>query len=823
MIRAKLLLRNVFKKKLRSAIMILSLAAAAFAALFCISGINTSQNGLRDFFRSTFGDTTMLVSNVNGEVNLKPDDLPSDCPSIEVVSSKVSKTIQNERFVNYVNQISIFVLGLDTEKAAKLRLLDGAYPTKDGATITINLAIQLNVKEGDDFQIYGADGKEYTLKVLKVVPNNHFLKMNPLSMLVTPELAKEIRAGKNAMGFLYVAVPDERLEGTISNLTKKHPEYVVTSIISDDSDDAMNSMLNIYYLIFAVVFLMVCFIVVSMSKHIVIERMSVIGMLRSIGGSIRSTGRLLMLETAFYGLCGSVIGCLIFLPLKELTVLEMFAGAGMEGEQRSDGINFLTVSLVILAVTLIPCLFSAFSIFKASRTPVRDIIFGTKETAYQPSKLFAVIGLILLAVGICAYFMFHDFMMTIVAAFCSAIGVVLLFPMLLSWISKGLAALFAKMNMPVAKLAVKEIASTKSSVSSSQLILSAISLTIAVLILAVSIIQMMSSPYFQSELIITSATLEGSQYMNAIPDIDGVQDVEMLFYNYSYYENKAQINGEDRDTVVMGFNDGGFKYFNGIRNCPAELSDDEIAVDKVFASRLSLNPGDEMTLKLKVKNYLPSEKKYRIKNLIDSTSFNSMGNTILMSLNAYKNVFYDKPSTILIKTMPGKELEILSILHTTLPDDPMSVKTRDQYLEEMASSMQGILTIIYAVIVLGLALSLMGTSSNMLMGFEQSRRKYAVFYSSSMSKDKLKKLILLETVFVSGISVIAALLFGMYFLGILDQALTMLDLSVPMVTPLPYALLFGAAAFVVLLIVVVKPIRMLSKMNIAEEIKTSAD
>ena len=63
----------------------------------------------------------------------------------------------------------------------------------------------------------------------------------------------------------------------------------------------------------------------------------------------------------------------------------------------------------------------------------------------------------------------------------------------------------------------------------------------------------------------------------------------------------------------------------------------------------------------------------------------------------------------------------------------------------------------------------------------------------------------------------------MYFLQIISRALTALSMSVPLVSPLMYALIFGAAAFLILSVTVIKPIAMLSSMNIAEEIKTSAD
>ncbi len=824
MIRAKLVLRNVISKPLRTAIIILSLAAAAFAALFCISGIHSAQNGLRDFFRSSYGDVDIMVINGRGSVKIKEDEFPQGSRTIGQSLSSVKITQPNTTYFNYVNNTEISVIGIDTKLAYEMNMIEKECPTEGGITISEPLAIKLDKKVGDDLTFYGSGGKKYSMKILSVIAPTRFLNPTPMSIIVTPDLCNEIGGKeKGTIYMLFADVPDDQVGETINTLSEKHQDHGFMGTTSLDADDTMNSMLNIYYLIFAVVFLMVCFIVASMSKHIVNERMSVIGMLRSIGGSINGTGLILLSESAFYGLCGGLLGTLLFLPIRGNTELGMFAAAGAEDMTKSDGINFFTICLVILAVILIQILFSAAAVIKAAKTPVRDIIFGTKETAYIPSKFLTIFGVVLLVTGIAAYLFIDDFIMTIVAAFSSAIGAVMIYPMLIALLSKALSVLFGKWKMPVAKLAVKEIAATKSSISSSQLILSAISLTISMLIIAVSLLSYLTAPIYNTELIITAASQEGSQYNYLAENADAIQGVECLYYKFLRFDTKAELNGTERDLTVMGYNDGGFRYFSGINDCPDSLAENEVAIDKVLASKLSLNVGDEITLKLRLEKYLPKELKLKIKCLIDAGHFNNMGNTALVNLNTYKSVYFDEPSSVLIKTAPGKEAYVLDILKSTLMDESTAIKTVEEYLQENIAEMQSIMTIVYAVIILGLALSLMGTSSNMLMGFEQSRRKYAIYYSTSMSKDKLKKLIISETVLTSGISVVSAVIFGMYILKIINKALSMLNMSVSLIHPLLYAVIFGAAVFVILMVVAVKPVRMLSKMNIAEEIKTSAE
>ena len=830
MIRARLVLRNVISKPLRTVIIVLSLAAAAFAALFCIAGINTAQNDLRDFFRAGYGDVDIIIISEKNSVKVTEADLPAGSRFIGESLTSIKETIPNSKFVNYVNQLSIQVIGIDTDLAYDLKMLDTPCPTKDsitneeGVTMTLPLAAQLGKKEGDTFTFYGSGEVKYELRILKIVPATKLLSSRQTSVLVTPGLSCRISGSKEGtVNMAYADIPDGHVNEAMDMISQKYPDHGYMSTTSLDSDDTMNSMLNIYYLIFAVVFLMVCFIIVSMSKHIVNERMSVIGMLRSVGGSIAGTGALLLCESAFYGLCGGILGCLLYLPFKGNSALALFTPAGGEEMVHSDGINFFTILLVILSVTLIQCIFSLAAIVKAAKTPVRDIIFGTKDTVYLPSRPLTVIGAVMAAAGIAVHFFTESFLFSVLAAFLCMIGMVMLFPMVLSWISKALSALFGKSNMPVAKLAAKEISSTKSSVSSAQLLLSAMSLTIAMLVLSVSLLRFIDSPVYNCDLLIVSPEQKGEAYDYAVGSIDGVEYIEKLYQKRLVQDTQARLNGEERDMLVLALNDGGYRCFSGVQNCPDSLADDEIALDKVMASKMGINAGDTVSLGLRIESYLPVELQLRVKCLIDAGYYNNYGNTAMINLANYKKIYFDYPATVLIKTLPGREYEVLEMMGATLSDPSYAYMTMDDYNAQQRSYMEGILSVVYAVVVLGIALSLMGTFSNMLMGFEHSRRKYAVFYSSSMSRSKLKKLIVIETVLTSAVSVLASVIFGRFFLEITNKALSTLDMSMPLVTPLLFALFFGAIAFVLLLVVVFKPIRMLSKMNIAEEIKTSAD
>ena len=94
MIRAKLVLRNVISKPLRTAIIILSLAVAAFASLFCISGIRTVQNDMYDFFRSNYGDVDLMMINGKNNIRVTENDLP---PGSRIIQTDFSITFRIPR------------------------------------------------------------------------------------------------------------------------------------------------------------------------------------------------------------------------------------------------------------------------------------------------------------------------------------------------------------------------------------------------------------------------------------------------------------------------------------------------------------------------------------------------------------------------------------------------------------------------------------------------------------------------------------------------------------------------------------------------------
>lgn len=816
MIRTKLILRNVLKKPLRSIVIILSLAAVAFAALFCIDGINMAASSLTDYFRSRFGDTDILIT-YGDTLNMTEEDLPKDCKILTSSNTIVSLSMRNSYYYNYVTKEQLQVIGVDSKAAADIRLFDEAYPTKDGVTITKNIAEKLNKKVGDTISFYGENKDEYHLKILAIAEQSRYLQEID-AIITTPELCNQIADVEKGFNSVYIDAPDEKIGEYIEEWQEKYPDYLVFGTVDKDTERWMQSTLSIYYLIFIVVILMVCFIVVSMSNHIANERLSMVGMLRSLGGSISGTGAVLLAESAFYGLCGGLIGTGLYFVIATIFMSNLYdPSMGGPGE-----LNFFLVCGVVMGVVLLQCIFSVAAIMRVAKTPIRDIIFGTKESAYFPSIKRTVVGGILLAAGIVLYFAAQEFVMIPLAAFLSMVGLILILPYISQLLSRLLSMLFRRWQMPVAKLAVKEFAAKKSTVSTVQLIVSSISLTITVCIVSVALINLYVSNHYDCNILI-QFTSQPPVIYDYLDDLDGVEGTEKLYYQYITYGETAELNGEPLRMTVVAMNDGGFRYYQGIRECPDSIGENEVSVDKLFAARKNLKLGDKINVRLHTEKILPKEMTLTVTSLCDAGYFKNGENVIMININDYRKTFHDFPSEVLVKSEEGREAEVLQMIERTLGDGFAQIKTSEEYRMEQQTAADSILSILYAIIFMGFAIALLGTFNNMLIGFEQSRRKYAVYYSSSMSKEKLKRLILLETAFTMLIACLISIGLGVYFLGVLSKGLEFLEVSMPYSYVWETSSAIGGIMFLILMLTSIRPLMALSKMNIAEEIKTSAD
>lgn len=181
--------------------------------------------------------------------------------------------------------------------------------------------------------------------------------------------------------------------------------------------------------------------------------------------------------------------------------------------------------------------------------------------------------------------------------------------------------------------------------------------------------------------------------------------------------------------------------------------------------------------------------------------------------------FYESIQSILIKCDdPAKTCAELK--KYIVEDDYTLVQTYEEW-NEMSTADTSIEMILFALIALAVGITLIGASGNQAIGFINRRRELAVLYSTSMPRAKLNRLLWLENAMSVGISCIVAMIVSPILISLLAKIAYMLtDGDLEMVgLDIPGVMIFIICFFFVMSLAVVKPIRFLKKMNVAEQLK----
>jgi len=154
----------------------------------------------------------------------------------------------------------------------------------------------------------------------------------------------------------------------------------------------------------------------------------------------------------------------------------------------------------------------------------------------------------------------------------------------------------------------------------------------------------------------------------------------------------------------------------------------------------------------------------------------------------------------------------------------VEVKTASELSEEYQDEAKGLASVLSAVVVGSVVLTLIGVAGNQTFAFITRKREIALIYSVVMGRRKLRKLLFLESLFSIGLSALIAVVATPIFY--LDASHLMMTLSSDGVDILrPELIDIGPIAVLVVLILVVyvltviAPIKSLNKMKISEELK----
>ena len=809
-------LKNIFGKPLRTLLVVFAIFVCSLCALLCFD-LSESITGILTLFYGSVSRADFIVSSSGSDVSTLPDGFPeADTMTIVGDSEMLYKKIDGEYC--YVTTDTLRIMGLDVDEAVDMKFL-APIDLKDGEMF-INKAFSddYGYKVGDKITIHDRADEELELTIGGILPDD---TKNPLitgyTGIINLNTSKNVSCGHMSADMLLIDLHDNTgIEEAKDMIEDRYPAAVITDLYLSESDLALvNEMKSVFYLLFAIAFLLVIFVTASICNRIVSERMSYIGTLRSLGMSTSRTGRILLLENVLYALLGSIPATLLYALIRNPLLSFMFNGTDSEGNAVQFDIPAFPVGLVIgviLGAVLIECLIPLRAILKALKTSIRDIIFDNRDTAYRFSRATLVIGIICLVTAVVTFFFRTNMILAILCMLTSVAALAALFPWILKFITALIKKISDKLDRPSMALASVEAISRKSTVGSGVLCATAAAMCVIVYAVSGAMSDNINDIPYDCDVILTAS--EKDTYYSFIDHMDNVTDTEMVYMTMTEYKlNDEKISIGN----FFAMPDDGFRYFTGFSDLPDKVEPGTIVLDKKYANRKGIKEGDTITLTFNPEGVVPIDRKFTVAK-ITSVSASTGMDTFLMNEDEYKVLCYGSPAWILIKTTDPEGTK--AALETYAKGAYSKVETISEYIADQKQQNSQQLAVIAAIIIIALGMTAIGMISNQLLGFEGRKKECAVMLSTAMGKGKLSgilfKEVLITSVTASGIGTLV----GLLMINVIEKAMASTQ-SISMsfdINPLT-VLLFFIAMTVVFTGTVLFPIRNLRKMKISEQIK----
>lgn len=772
------------------------------------------RNMLRGTLSSMMGNTDLNI------ITKSPvgDDFADGAPECTYVKSS-SKYTSFDRHIDsdyaYVNRKSLEVYSIDIPAAKKMNLVRKELELGGKkAAIPENFADEYGYKVGDTITLHGDNDVAVDFTVASIEKKQGVFTDESIIVIDLEDVKELSKGGNIEITSILVDVADDKEISKAEQFFKdKYPTAnIINYLESEDVQKALDLLTRLFFVLFALCMLLVIFVTISVSERMIVDKMSVVGTFRSLGISSRKTTTALLFENGFFGLIGGILGILLYLLVKKPFFNSMFIGVEDAIKPEVPAPKAYLIFIVIAGAVLIECLCPIKETIKAIKTPIRDIIFNTKETEYRSSRIATIVGVLLLAAAAVTFFFNESFTLTMVCFVCIIAGVALLFNHVERFIAKLLAKLFEKLNFPIAHLGAVEAGAKKSTVGSSVLCVTAAALAIVIYIFSHSLSAINGRQIFNCDVINTIGGTK-SDMLSYVDQLEGVEKTEFLYFT----QDKVTFNDDKYDSIVYGWPDGGKELIEMFDGNFVNIGADEVCLDRLLLRKYKLKEGDTVDLTFMTEGYLPVKKTMKITGTVTTDYCCAAGNAVVINEDVYKEMYKDHPMYMFIKGDDPKGIKKTIQDHSA--DLIAQVMTTKEMNMQRAIANATLTAILNMLILIGVGLTFIGVVSNQLIGLEGRKRECAVMTSVAMPRSKLSKMFLIENMISAGTALLFAVPIGIAMSYVFMRLMDLLQQVMPIEVPWIRCIIYGIFLWGIFVLVSLFPIRALKKMDVVSQLK----
>lgn len=814
----KHILKNVFGKPGRTLLVVICLTISSFVALMAFDMSGAMRNLFANLYSSFFGSTDIIVDGeTENSFRFMEDEEFPDNTTVYITRGHDTYYTRVDGEYSVIETQPISVYSFDFDDAKTIGLFESDV-TLNGNEVYMNedMAEKFDLEVGDTIILHDVNELEVEFTIAEIKDMGQGL-LSGDTVIISWDSMLELNPSAKAMVAAIDVTDDAQRRGAIELLDEKYPDVNYEYLFDDpDLEDQINSITSLFFLLLAVCLMMVFFVTVSVSDRIVCERMSVIGTLRSLGFTSAATTVILLLENVTYGIVGGALGCLLYSGVRDAFLGTLVTTAG-DVTVDFGSVNPMSYILVILCAVAIEILCSVKETVKAVNTPVRDIIFNTKDTSYKHSKGNTIIGLVSLVIAIVCLFFKSVFVCQVLTIVFGEIAIAMLSPYAITFLAERLRRHYEKKGNVVSTLAAAEVATKKNTIGAGVLIATVSALAVILLSFCQAFQDNFNKfEFFNADLMLTTKGTNSEvnyRYLENLPEVTNVE------YSRSFVD-PILINGEEYSTMSMIYqacpSEDGWSGNDTFLGMEYGLADNEMCISDDVAEDLELEVGDTITVTFLNDYYFPIEREMTIKGIWTSKNY---AKAFEISYDFYHNLYGDDVSTVYVTTSDPDKVKETAMKYSGPFLMAEMCLTHDEYLAQMQSQASGIVAVIYFVLILGVIITFVGAAGNLLLGFESRKRECAVLLSTSLTRKQLCGAFFRESFIVAGLSLLIAYPMGALLIYPLANAFVAMDTALELTfNPIPALLLF-IVMWLVFTLTAMKPNKALRKMKLAEQLK----
>ena len=803
----KHILRNIKEKKGRSILIILSLMIASTVLILNLTIPNQIVETKSQQARDAIGKSDILVASFD----------PFNIKDVNMGSEKINYVGVNDLYIIHKDK-TLVIYGTDNNQAASLKLIDNVDLLDDEIIISKTTADKYNYKVNDIISI-NVDEVYFNLKVKSIVDNKGLMYFKTLSGLVNNNTYNKITGNTtNTFRTYYIDVLDEeKINDYNESLKKNNKNYMFEKLVDEDKIREDNQYtIVILIIIFVMATIMIFFVVSTLNKMIVLERMPVIGTFRSVGASKKKMNMLLILENSIYGLIGGIIGGIVSLIGYKFAIQLLLGGEAINASMPAGNIIIGIIFTILLEIVM-----SLGAIIKSNKYSIKEIMFDNKNSKSTISIVSTVISIILIVGSILLYLFTPDTnaLLDLLGLVGFWIGVAYFIPALMAILSKLICGIAKSFNLGSLFMAGKNLGNNKLLISSTRLVVVSLSIMLVILNVSASFNKMIDSARVQfddHDILVRFVEKKYTEY-ERLYELDNVLKVDNLFM-YSE-EGAITYNGGkklDAGPMMLGMKDVRGEIIE-LNYKIKDLKYNECLFDEVLLKNNHLKIGD--TIKL----YFEKTGKYldvKIVGTVNSFYMSTQREIIVIQEETYKDYITEVPFEVSVKVKNIDNVrDTIDEIERVLKDPDITVMTVDDFCDMQKDNINTIMSLFYIVISLVLGLSFVGIVNNQLISFMERTKELAVLNSVCMSKKQIRKMLITENITSNVVACAFGFIVSIISVYLMDRLLCGIKMYSYLKFEYGIGFLIIGSVLVLLLVTVIVPIKKLKKINVVEAIK----